>query len=137
MLFIISINNLKRFCAHYAGSNPEEHTASPQVDTVARNTSFTLHDTDHPSLYEKLKEHSYKWKEIGTLLGFRPGELDNIEARPLLLSSAPKSWLSAMLEEWLKWAPGDARGSTEVATLNGLRQALDKAGLSATTQALN
>ena len=104
---------------------------------MARNTSVTLHDTDHPSLYEKLKEYSYKWKEVGTLLGFRPGELDNIEARPLLLSSAPKSWLSAMLAEWLQWAPGDARGSTNFATLNGLRQALDKAGLSAIAQALN
>ena len=103
-----------------------------------RNTNnVPLHDTDHPSLYEKLKEHSYKWKEIGTLLGFRPGELNNIEARPLLLSSAPKSWLSAMLAEWLQWAPGDARGSTDFATLNGLIQALDKAGLSATAQAFN
>ena len=103
------------------------------VETVARNT---LQDTDHSRLYEKLQEHSSKWKEIGTFLGFRPGELDNIEARPLLLSSAPKSWLSAMLAEWLQWAPGDARGSTDFATLNGLRQALDKAGLSATAQAL-
>ena len=124
----------------HAGSKPEEHTDSPQVDTVetmARNTSFTLHDNDHPNLYEKLKEHSYKWKEIGTLLGFRPRELHNIEARPLLLSSAPKSWLSAMVAEWLQWAPGDARGSTDFATLNGLRHALDKAGLSATAQAFN
>ena len=107
--------------------------------TVERRTTdnVPLHDMDHPSLYNKLQKHSSKWKEIGTLLGFCPGELDNIEARPLLLSSAPKSWLRAMLAEWLQWAPGDARGSTDFATLNGLKQALDKAGLSATAQALN
>ena len=120
------------------GKRKVESSCLAHLKAVERKNTdnVPLQDTDHPSLYEKLKEHSYKWKEIGTLLRFRPGELDNIEARPLLLSGAPKSWLSAMLAEWLQWAPGDARGSTDFATLNSLRQALDIAGLSATAQAL-
>ena len=49
---------------------------------------------------KKLKAHAAKWREIGTYLGFLPGELSNIEARPNLNHSAPISWLGAMLEEW-------------------------------------
>ena len=43
-------------------------------------------------------------------LGFLPGELSNIESRPNLTSGAPVSWLGALLEEWIQWAPGDGRG---------------------------
>ena len=65
-------------------------------------------------------------------LGFRHGELDNIEARPILLQDAPTSWLSAMLAEWLQWAPRDMRGSTSFATVENLKIALKQAGLGAT-----
>ena len=34
-----------------------------------------------------------------------------------------------MLAEWLQWTPEDQRGSTNYATLEGLRDALNKAGL--------
>ena len=70
-------------------------------------------------------------------LGFLPTELDNIQHRPLLLSNAPTSWLSAMLSKWLQWAPGDIRGSTSFATLEGLKDALRKAGLGAAAHDLN
>ena len=69
------------------------------------------------------------WKEIGTYLDFLPSELQDIQARPLLLYSAPKSWLSTMLAEWLKWAPENEKGSTKVATAEELSDALTKAGL--------
>ena len=38
-------------------------------------------------------------------LGFTPEELNNIQAKPLLMLKAPASWLSVMLAEWLQWAP--------------------------------
>ena len=95
-----------------------------------------LSDHNHSVLYEKLSKHSTKWREIGTHLGFRPSELDDIHGRPLLMSTAPKSWLSTMLAEWLQRAPGDGRGSTKCATLEGLSDALDKAGLSETAQSI-
>ena len=42
---------------------------------------------------------------------------------------SPKSWLSAMLTQWLQWAPGDGRGSTDYATKEKLHAALLKINL--------
>ena len=69
-------------------------------------------------------------------LGVRSGELDNIQNNPSLFSKAPTSWLSAMLAQWLQWAPGDSRGSTSFATLETLKAALNQAGLGATAHDL-
>ena len=100
---------------------------------MLKNTVTTeLSEQNHSYLLEKLTKHSVEWKEIGSHLGFLPSELNNIQARPLLLSNAPNSWLSTMLAEWLQWAPGDSRGSTSTATVDGLRDALNKAGLGET-----
>ena len=88
-----------------------------------------LSNEHHSTLYATLSEHSYKWKDIGTHLGFRPSELEKIQATPLLLLEGPNGYLRAMLVEWLEWAPGDGRRSGRVATLGGLRDALNKAGL--------
>ena len=85
-------------------------------------------------MYQKLTEHSAKWRDIGTLLGFRPSELDEIQARPALYATAPKSWLGTVLAEWFQWSPGDQRGSIKCATLEGLSDALNKAGLSESAQ---
>ena len=83
-----------------------------------------LTENDLQPLVQQLRYHEAKWREIGTHLGFRQGELDVIQANPLLLSGAPKSWFSAMLIEWLQWAPRDSRGSTNFATLEDLKEAL-------------
>ena len=78
-------------------------------------------------LLDKLSVHASKWRKIGLQLGFQPGELDNIQARPFLLLTSPESWLAAMLTEWLQRAPDDTRGSSSV---ESLRHALDRCGLS-------
>ena len=70
-------------------------------------------------------------------LGFLPNELDVIERKPLLIPDGPNSWLDAMLTEWLQWAPGDGRESTNFATLESLMEALYKAGLPPIAQSLN
>ena len=88
-----------------------------------------LSDQHHSVLLKQLHKHAAKWKTIGSHLGFLPNELANIEARPLLLHNAPESWLSAMLAEWLQWAPGDHRSWT---TLEALKHALREAGLGVT-----
>ena len=82
-------------------------------------------------VFRQLKIHAYKWREIGLHLGFLPGELSNIEARPTLIKDAPVSCLGALLEESTKWAPGDSRGSTGFTTLDSLKAALMHAGLAA------
>ena len=99
-----------------------------------RNVVFC--EQDHKNLLEKLVKHSAKWREIGSYLGFLPSELDNIQARPLLLAAAPNSWLDSMLTEWLQWAPADSRESTSLATLENLGEALNKAGFHQTAQSL-
>ena len=40
--------------------------------------------------------------------------------------NSPVSWLSAMLSQWLQWAPGDSQGSTSFATLEDLKAALNQ-----------
>jgi hypothetical protein len=74
-------------------------------------------------LLSQLSQHATKWRDIGTHLGFLPGELSNIEASPNLIQGAPVSWLSAMLAQWLQ--------RTSFATLEDLKTALAKAGLAA------
>ena len=90
-----------------------------------------LTDKTLPVLFRQLKKHASKWREIGLHLGFLPGELSNIEARPTLLQGAPVSYLGALLEELIQWAPGDSRGSTSFTTLDSLKAALNDAGLGA------
>ena len=84
----------------------------------------------HGVLVEQLSQwHAAKWREIGGKLRFTEGELDNIQANGHLLTGSPGSWFSAMLSQWLQWAPGDARGSTNFATLEALKDALRQAKL--------
>ena len=89
------------------------------------NTAATiLSDKDHADIYNKLKEHAAKWRDIGGALGFTEGEMDTIQGRPFTMQLAPNSWLREMLGQWLQWAPGDGRGSTGYATKESLHAAL-------------
>ena len=102
-------------------------------DSAKKSTFGTLPESNHLSkLLCKLNLYASKWREIGTHLGFRQGELDNIEHKPLLLNEGPKAWLREMLREWLEWAPGDSRGSSSSASIECLKCALDKSGLAQT-----
>jgi GTPase SAR1 family protein len=108
---------------------------SPAVQPQHGQTERLTED-HHAVLLKQLTKHSADWRMIGLYLGFSSGELDNIEGRPFLQQCAPTSWLSAMLAQWLQWAPGDRRGSTSFATLNGLKAALNGAFLGATAHDL-
>jgi hypothetical protein len=100
----------------------------PQILTTENQTPLNQHN--HSVLFRQLQIHSAQWREIALCLGFLPSELDEIQARPFLLSGAPKSWLSKMLAEWLQWAPGDSRGSKKFAMLEDLKCALSESGFS-------
>ena len=119
----------------------QEDTATiatePQVEEREPKSKPTkLSNKNYLVLYTKLHKYSAEWREIGTHLGFDPHELNEIKAKPLLLSNAPKSWLGEMLADWLQWVPGDQRGSTRDATLEGLRGALNKADLPEAAQSI-
>ena len=83
-----------------------------------------LSSSDYSAINSILKEHAARWRDIGGALGFRQGELDNIQSSPMLMMQAPGSWLGQMLTQWLEWAPGDGRDSTGFATKKALHVAL-------------
>ena len=109
---------------------------SSMEETRTVSTCTKLSHQKHSYLFEMLCKHATKWREIGLYLGVTSSELADIQARPLLMHDAPKSWLSAMLDEWLQSAPEDARGSTNHATLEILTDALNKTGLGETAESL-
>ena len=84
----------------------------------------TLVVSKHSSiLIEQLCQRAYKWKEIAEGLRFANHEINNIDAA----NSKPLDCLRAMLSDWMQWALGDARGSTDRSTLEALKKALYKA----------
>ena len=99
--------------------------------------SYVAGVLSHKRLIEQLGIHAPKWKEIGTYLGFHQPELRLIQESPAHFMGAPRTWFSAMLEEWLEWKPGDERGSKERASLKSLKKAVDKAGLGKTAAELH
>ena len=82
-------------------------------------------------LLNQLKDRAWQWRDIGSNLGFRQGELNNIQAS-VQQQDVPVGYLRAMLTQWFQWAPGDNRGSSSFATLNALNTALKDCGLAAT-----
>ena len=82
-------------------------------------------------LLNQLKDRAWQWRDIGLNLGFRQGELNNIQAS-VQQQDVPVGYLRAMLTQWFQWAPGDNRGSSSFATLNALKTALKDCGLAAT-----
>ena len=106
----------------------DNHTPCiPSVD--GKDTDTLCNDSHLAHLLSQLERHATKWRDIGTHLGFLQNELNIIECKPTLHQGAPKSWLIAVLEEWLEWAPRDKRESKSYATLNSLKNALREAGL--------
>ena len=99
--------------------------------------SLRLNKYHYSFLIQQLSSCAAKWREIGTNLKFQPKQLDIIEAKPLSLTTAPKSWLSALIAEWLEWAPGDSRGSTSYANLEDLKSAVSKAGFGVVAEELS
>lgn len=68
---------------------------------------------------------------IGEGLGFTTAELFRIKDNAIICTDAPSSYsyMSDMLSSWVRWAPGDARGSRDYATMDSLRTALEIAGI--------
>ena len=107
------------------------------MSVLSVHVGVRLTARDLPALFKQLKYHAARWKQIGLHLGFLPGELSNIESRPTLIQEAPVSFLGALLEELIQWAPGDSRGSTDFATIESLKGALNDAGLGAAAHDLS
>jgi aminoglycoside phosphotransferase len=91
---------------------------------LADNTR--LKGTDYGCLCEKLHSCAAKWKQIAQSLRFTCSEILNIETCPRNMEL--NSYIDNVVGVWLEWAPGDARGSEDYATLEQLQNAVSKAG---------
>ena len=78
-------------------------------ETIHHDRKKRQSELHHPALLKKLTIYAAYWRDIGVGLRFTPYELNNIQARPLLLHRAPTSWLSTMLAEWLQGIVEEAR----------------------------
>jgi hypothetical protein len=85
-----------------------------------------LKANDYGCLCGKLRSCAARWEQIAESLGFTYPEISIIEANPR--SRGPTSYLGNMIGDWLEWAPGDARGSEDYATLEHLQLAVSEAG---------
>jgi hypothetical protein len=60
-------------------------------------------ETDIATLLNLMHNFSDKWNEIGLGLGFVPSELRQISSNLSLLMSAPTSFLTTLLGQWVQW----------------------------------
>ena len=88
------------------------------------NTRTELASHHYSELCEQLVPVKTEWPDIARALKFKPYEIDEIQSKPLRLISGDHIY--DVIEFWLRWAPGDRRGSTDVATLEVLQAALNK-----------
>ena len=109
---------------HYVGSGlPQQKTHLNQ--TMTR----TLIQNDHYGLLmEQLGSCHAKWETIATGLRFHSHEIDTIKVHPMFIAGGPEACLREVLNQWLHWVEGDARGSKDVATLEALKTAVYNAG---------
>ena len=113
---------------HIYGFYTSSYSIDKQTHIEARHLS---------GLIVMLSPHAHSWEKIGECLGFQPDEIANIKANPMNFPSAPGSYLREMLSKWSQWAPNDARGSINVATLEGLKSAVNRAGFAKTANELS
>ena len=81
-----------------------------------------------------------KWKRLGLELGFTSKEIDEMASEYTTQNECYDDRDISMikfLEKWLKWYPGDSRGSKTFPTYSGLRIALVNAGLGDKARELN
>ena len=62
-----------------------------------------LTEEEVAKLLELIHTFSYKWDMIGLKIGFTFSELENIKSMPLLLATAPTSFLKELLSRWIQW----------------------------------
>ena len=66
-----------------------------------------LTERDIATLLDLIHNFSDKWNEIGLGLGFLPSELKQISSNPSLFMSAPASFLTTLLGQWVQWPTKD------------------------------
>ena len=86
----------------YSVNNNCIHSLVPVMATTDK-IDVKLTERDIAELFELIHSYSSKWEMIGLQLKFAPSELDYIKSMPLLLTSAPASFLKELLSRWIQW----------------------------------
>ena len=88
-----------------------------------------LTETDVVVLMNLIHNFSDKWHEIGLGLGFAPSELNLISRNPSLFMSAPASFLTQLLSQWVQWPSVNHRTKPTLGALcETLRSSLVRLG---------
>ena len=101
-------------------------------DTSVANPSDMIISEDLNHLWEGYRVNECKGekrKRLGLELGFTSKELDEMTVRFTRTYDDRVISLSDLLEKWVKWYPGDSRGTKTFATYSRLKSALVNAGL--------
>lgn len=72
-------------------------------DEATATSDWVLKEENLSALLSYIKDFSHKWSSIGIGLGFTPPELEEIKAMPSLFNTAPKSYLTELLNQWVQW----------------------------------
>ena len=88
------------------------------------------------TITEQLNPYRAKWEAIAQALGFKVYEIDSIKVDPIIMLRGPQACLNSVISQWLNWANGDPRGSTDSATLEALKKAVRKLGLTGLAKSL-
>ena len=87
-----------------------------------------VYDRHLGTLIEQLNKCMPHWDEIALYLGFQKHEVDVIQTNPMIMVRGQAACMSEVLGRWFQFAPSDHRGSTEYATLEALKSAVNRAG---------
>ena len=74
-------------------------SASAKTDKL----DVQLTEEEVAKLLELIHTFSSKWDMIGLKIGFTFSELEYIKSMPLLLATAPTSYLKELLSQWVQW----------------------------------
>ena len=128
--FTLTLQEMKLQIKELELNSMQHKKSSQSPNMVPSDMLKTKHVT---MLSETIARSSRKipseWQKLGSQLGFTTEELDKIQYRSM-------DGLSEMLKEWMKWYPGDSRGSTDFPSYTGLQNALVKAGFGEVIQYL-
>ena len=91
---------------------------------TAPSTRTELTESDYKAIMEELVKVKSQWKPIAVELGFLPHEIQDISFNQV--HAHDNNYIYDVITRWLQWAPGDGRGSKDIATLEALQDALNK-----------
>jgi DNA repair exonuclease SbcCD ATPase subunit len=128
--FTLTLQEMKVRIKELELDSMQHKKSSHSLNTVPSDMLKSMHIKELSETIVRSKKILSEWRKLGSQLGFTTEELDRIDY------PTSKNRLLEMLGEWLRWYPGDSRGSTDFPSYTGLQNALVKAGFGQVIQYL-